>query len=214
MRRSDAARPGPAMMRPRRGRGARAAWAAAALAVAAAAAWLAGLAWFAGQIPRTVAEPLAETDAIVVLTGGAGRLSTGLALLAEGRARKLFVSGVYRSVDVAEILRVSRRAPEELECCIELGHDASDTRGNAAETRRWMDREGFASLRLVTASYHMPRSLAEFRRAMPEARIVPHPVFPPTVHVEAWWRWPGTALLLAGEFAKYLIAVARPGADA
>lgn len=171
-------------------------------------AWSAGFFWFIEQIPSRVEQPETMTDAIVVLTGGGGRLGAGLELLARGRARKLFVSGVYRGVEVAEILRAARRAPEELECCVDLGHDAVDTRSNANETGRWMAAEGFTSLRLVTASYHMPRSRVEFRRAMPTARMIAHPVFQGNVHIDEWWRWPGTTALLIGEYNKYLIAVA------
>ena len=71
-----------------------------------------------------------------------------------------------------------------------------------------MAAEGFSSLRLVTASYHIPRSRVEFRRAMPTARMIAHPVFPRSVHIDEWWRWPGTTALLIGEYSKYLIAVA------
>lgn len=171
-------------------------------------AWIAGFFWFVEQIPRRVEEPDTMTEAIVVLTGGAARLGAGLELLAQGRGEKLFISGVYRGVDVAEILRASRQSPEKLECCVELGHDAVDTRGNANETGKWMAAEGFTSLRLVTASYHMPRSRVEFRRAMPKTRLIAHPVFPSNVRIDNWWRWPGTASLLIGEYGKYLIAVA------
>ena len=170
----------------------------------------AGLIWFSQQIPRVVEDPFAETDAIVVLTGGAGRLGTGLELLAQGRAGRLFISGVYRGVDVAEILRVSRQAPDALECCIEVGHDATDTVGNARETAQWMAAEGLRSLRLVTASYHMPRSMTEFRRVMPDIVLVPHPVFTDTVQIETWWTSPRSLGLIASEFAKYLIGMARP----
>lgn len=171
-------------------------------------AWVAGFFWFIEQIPRQIEDPDSVTDAIVVLTGGAGRLGTGLDLLARGQGGKLFISGVYRGVDVAEILRASRKAPENLECCVELGHDAHDTRSNANETGQWVAAEGITSLRLVTASYHMPRSRIEFSRAMPTVRLIAHPVFPPSVHIDEWWRWPGTTSLLIGEYSKYLIASA------
>lgn len=172
--------------------------------------WCGGLVWFSQQIPHRVEDPDTVTDAIVVLTGGAGRLTTGLDLLARRQAEKLFISGVYQGVDVAEILRLSRQAPEELECCIELGYSATDTAGNARETARWMTIEGFTSLRLVTASYHMPRSLVEFRRAMPDVALTAHPVFTDNVHIDSWWRWPGTANLIAVEFTKYLMTTLGP----
>ena len=74
---------------------------------AAAIAWLAGLVWFVGLVPRNAAADPAATDAIVVLTGGSQRVENGLSLLAEGKAKKLFVSGVYRSTDVKALLRTS-----------------------------------------------------------------------------------------------------------
>ena len=55
----------------------------------------------------------------------------------------------------------------------------------------------------------MRRSLLEFRSAMPAARIVPHPVFPLAVKQAQWWRWPGTAELIASEYNKYLLALVR-----
>jgi uncharacterized SAM-binding protein YcdF (DUF218 family) len=171
--------------------------------------WFAGFLWFVGKLPGEVADPLRRTDAIVVLTGGSGRVRRGLDLLADKRAAKLFVSGVYRGVDVAELLRVSQRAPEELSCCVALGHEAETTHGNAIETAQWVRDNGFASLRLVTAAYHMPRSMMEFRRLMPGVEIVPHPVFPEHVKQDDWWRWPGSTYLLLGEYTKYLVAVVR-----
>ncbi len=181
-----------------------------ALLAALAVVWLGGLVWFARSIPGEIADSDSATDAIVVLTGGSLRVQSGLALLAGGKAKKLFVSGVYHSTDVTALLRISRQSPEHVACCIVLGHEADNTFGNALETAQWMRSEGFHSLRLVTASYHMPRSLLEFSRTMPEARIIPHPVFPERVKQERWWAWPGTASLIVAEYQKYLLALARP----
>jgi len=190
-------------------RGARAGALAGALLAAAAAAWLGGLAWFAGHARTIAAVAESRTDAIVVLTGGSKRMAEGFRLLAADRAEKLFVSGVYQGVEVAQLLELAQRDPGELDCCVVLGYAADDTRGNAAETAAWMREEGFASLRLVTSNYHMPRSLLELRRALPDAAIVPHPVDSDRVHLDEWWAWPGTALLIATEWNKYLFARLR-----
>jgi len=168
-----------------------------------------GFLWFVQQLPDRVAETQRHTDAIVVLTGGSGRVGQGLQLLAQGKADKLFVSGVYQGVDVAELLRVSQQDPEHLACCVALGYEAGTTEGNAIETAEWMRAQGYESLRLVTAAYHMPRSLLEFRRRMPEIEIVPHPVFPEHVKQDDWWRWPGSTHLLVGEYGKYVVARLR-----
>jgi len=181
-----------------------------ALLLALALLWLGGLIWFTHAIPDEVSDPGRETDAIVVLTGGSLRVESGLQLLASGMARKLFVSGVGAGVDVSGLLRIAGQSADRLACCIVLGHAADNTLGNAVETAAWMKNEGFHSLRLVTASYHMPRSLLEFSRAMPEVEIIAHPVFPESVKQERWWAWPGTASLIVGEYSKYLVALVRP----
>ena len=170
--------------------------------------WLVGLYHFAGLIPDPGRFSTDKSDAIVVLTGGARRVSEGLSLLERGLSKKLFVSGVYRGVDVHALLKIARRAPGEFECCIALGYLADSTRGNAAETSTWIKREKISSIRIVTASYHMPRSLLEFRHALPTAvRIVTHPVFPVGFRQDNWWRWRGSARLAISEYNKYLFAI-------
>ena len=171
--------------------------------------WAVGLLIFATSLETVAEDRDGEADAIVVLTGGSERLSRGLALLEAGKGRKLFISGVHKGVDLPELLRQLHLPQSEARCCIVLGHAADDTTGNAAETAAWMEAEHFTSLRLVTASYHMRRSVLEFRRAMPDATIVAHPVFPDAFKRDQWWRWPGTAHLLATEYTKYLAAQAR-----
>jgi len=172
--------------------------------------WLGGLVWFAETIPEVLDDPGESTDAIVVLTGGSQRLQSGLQLLAAGKAKMLFVSGVHHGVDVAALLRSVGQTPETVPCCVVLGHSADNTFGNAVETAAWMRQERFRSLRLVTSNYHMRRALLEFSRAMPEVRVVPHPVFPEAVRQERWWASPGTLELILGEYHKYLWALARP----
>ncbi|HZS81386.1 MAG TPA: YdcF family protein [Stellaceae bacterium] len=184
-----------------------------AIATGIALAWLAGLVWFAQSIPSAIEDPDTPTDAIVVLTGGSLRLEHGLDLLVAGKAKKLFVSGVHQGVPLAELLRHSPNVPAWVHCCIVLGHRADSTLGNAVETAAWMRRENYHSLRLVTASYHMRRSLFEFGRALPDIRIIAHPVFPARVKLAEWWEWPGTAALIIGEYDKYLGAVLRAAVE-
>lgn len=177
--------------------------------------WLLGLIWFAETIPDTVEDPDSTTDAIVVLTGGSQRIQAGLQLLAAGKAKKLFVSGVSPGVDIDALLRVEGQGAETntrdfVPCCIVLGHTADNTFGNALETATFMRDADFHSLRLVTASYHLRRSLLEFSRVMPDVTILPNPVFPENVKQERWWAWPGTLWLIIGEYNKYLAALVRP----
>jgi uncharacterized SAM-binding protein YcdF (DUF218 family) len=174
-----------------------------------AAGWAAGFVAFGVSMARAVEDADTRTDAIVVLTGGSERLAKGLALLDQGMGKMLFISGVHKGVDLAELLHRAGR-DQATSANIVLGHAADDTIGNAAETAQWMEASHFTSLRLVTASYHLRRASLEFRRAMPGVTIVANPVFPDAFKIKEWWRWPGTAHLLATEYTKYLGALARP----
>lgn len=183
------------------------------LALAVAAGWFSGLALFVVGSLMMSADPPGRTDAIVVLTGGRLRLETGLDLLAKGDAKKLFISGVNPQVNRAALLRVMGPAAEREACCIVLGHQADDTYGNARETAGWMHEEGYASLRLVTSWYHMRRAMLEFGRTMPRLRILASPVFAHHIDPERIWGWHGAAMLVIGEYHKYLAALARPVLD-
>jgi uncharacterized SAM-binding protein YcdF (DUF218 family) len=171
--------------------------------------WGAGLFAFAAAIPSVVEDTTTRTEAIVVLTGGSRRLATGLELLSRGMGRKLFVSGVYRGLDVAKLLELSKATPDEFECCVSIGHSAEDTAGNAKETAAWLNGMGLRSLRLVTSGYHMPRALLEFRHVLGDAELIPHAVFSDHVKRERWWAWPGTSSLIVSEYNKYLLAWTR-----
>jgi uncharacterized SAM-binding protein YcdF (DUF218 family) len=170
------------------------------------AAWTIGLLRFAATIPHVVEDAETPTEAIVVLTGGSERFTTGLRLLAQDKAGRMFVSGVHPDVDVGQLLVVAGEPSPDLAERIETGHAALDTAGNAAETAGWMQRRGYHSLRLVTSHYHMPRSLAEFRRALPEVRVIPHPVFSSSAAKTAWWQRPATIALVISEYNKYLLS--------
>jgi uncharacterized SAM-binding protein YcdF (DUF218 family) len=172
--------------------------------------WLGGFLHFVDDVTAlTPPPPDRATDGIVVLTGGAERIEAGLKLLAAGKAKRLLVTGVHKGTS-AEMLPLREKYPPALfACCVTLGTAAADTVGNAAEAGAWARKEGFKSLRLVTAAYHLPRSAVEFRRFMPDIELVPHAVFTDNVRLTEWYLHPGTARLLAGEFDKYVVSLVR-----
>lgn len=182
---------------------------------------LAGLIFVAGFVgfARSVADarPPADVraDGIVVLTGGAARIDGALALLAEKRASRLLISGVNPVVTPGVLAgRVAGDLRDELSCCVDLGHDARDTVGNAAETREWAESHHFSSVIVVTSDYHMARSMAELATAMPKVQLIAFPVSNPDLHLTRWWQEPGAIGLLAREYVKYLVAVARQALSA
>lgn len=176
--------------------------------------WVVGLVRFVDRLPRTAEAAPQKADAVVVLTGGSRRVDEGVALLEAGEAPVLFVSGVDERVDGKGIRSLlddgDTRLPDKLiDCCLVLGHGASDTIGNARETAIWMAVGDRMSMLLVTSNYHMPRAMLEFAHAMPDVQVIPHPVIPPDVRLDSWYRYPGTLALLANEYSKYLFATAR-----
>ena len=132
--------------------------------------YLLGYALFAVLLPSPAGDR--KTDAIVVLTGGAGRIERGLDLMKRERAKRMLISGVARTVRPVEL--AERHQADELlfECCIDLGREAVDTRSNAEETARWLKENRFGTLRLVTTDWHMPRARFELSRALGEGFTV------------------------------------------
>lgn len=139
-------------------------------------AWGLGFGWFALLLPQ----PLdgRTTDAIVVLTGGEGRLDRGLALMQDGAAKRMLISGVDRSVKPHE-LAVRYDVPDKLfNCCITLGREAIDTRSNGIETAQWLERRGYDTVRLITSDWHMRRASFELRQALPSDIILVYDAVP------------------------------------
>jgi uncharacterized SAM-binding protein YcdF (DUF218 family) len=158
-------------------------------------------------------DPIRKADAIVVVTGGADRLDAAVRILEQGAGSRLLISGVAQGTTREDLKARLGRTNGHFDCCVDLGWAARDTKGNAEETARWARRNGYHSLIVVTANYHMPRTLLELASVMPEIELVPYPVAPSTVQIETWWYDPETLRLVAGEYAKYVASLARLGAD-
>lgn len=189
-----------------------------AVAAAAAAGLLGGFLSFAETATRPYDISSPRTEAIVAMTGGSYRVSDAVALLGTGHGRRLLISGVNPLVREREIARAVPAASPLMACCIDLDHRALNTRGNAIETTKWTRLHAFRSLLVVTSSYHMPRTMLELQRLMPDVRLVPYPVQTGAVSVHAWWKDAASLKILGLEYAKYLIAAVglrldRPTAD-
>jgi len=126
--------------------------------------WCLGFAAFMLLLPPPLAAN--TTDAIVVPTGGAGRIDRGIALLRAHQARRMLVTGVAPGVRAADLAREYRTPQSLFACCIDLGADAVDTRSNAEETAAWVKAHGYRSVRLVTSDWHVPRARMELAAAM------------------------------------------------
>jgi uncharacterized SAM-binding protein YcdF (DUF218 family) len=150
-----------------------------------------------------------RADGIVALTGGEARIPAAIKLLAAGNGRRLLISGVNPSTTRQELVSLMPDSKVWFRCCIDVDKVARDTIGNANETQNWMEQRQFRSVIVVTASYHMPRSLAELRRALPDAELIPHPVRPRNLNVEDWWTDPRAFSLLLSEYVKFVPTLGR-----
>jgi len=167
----------------------------------------AGFLIFAQRIPAPLSFPpenANDAEGIVALTGDGDRLGPAVSLLEQGNAMRLLISGVNKLTTKRD-LKVLLHGGEHFECCADLGFAAEDTRGNAQEAARWTHAHGYRSVVVVTAAYHMPRSLIEFAAAMPDVKLVPYPVSPETSSAAGLQN----LRRLQGEYAKYLASVAR-----
>ena len=168
-----------------------------------------GFVWFVLHVPAEEVALDRNADGIVVLTGGASRISDAIELLAAGHGKRLLISGVHRTTSTAEIARIMPRYEGLVSCCVDLDHSAINTTSNAIETRRWVRERGFKSLIVVTSSYHMPRTMAELASQLPDTTLVPYAVVTEKMRSEPWWSNGQTAKLILSEYAKYVVAKLR-----
>ena len=170
--------------------------------------WLAGLVSFASALTRERGEPKAA-DAIVALTGGDTRLEEAVYLLRLDKGERLLISGVNPATTLEDIKTLVSGPDFLFDCCIDVERAAANTIGNADEAAQWVLDNDYASLIIVTADYHMPRSLLEFRRAMPDIELIPYSIQSDRIDISRWWYGQSTIRFMASEYNKYIASVIR-----
>ena len=158
-------------------------------------AYLLGFVLFAVTLGRPAPADARRTDAVVVITGGGGRIEHGLEVLAEGKAKRMLIAGADPLVTKRDLIRVVGANARLMRCCVDLGSESVDTRSNAEEAGRWMTKHGYDSLRLITSDWHMRRARYEFGKVLGDRyRLVP----------DAVRSEPGF-MTLFGEYNKYVL---------
>jgi uncharacterized SAM-binding protein YcdF (DUF218 family) len=173
------------------------------------AALIAGFFVYLNEIPAEHARTVRNADGIVVLTGAAQRMNDAVELLASNRGKRLLVSGVNPVTTSDELKKQIPDFARLSECCIDLGHEAQNTLGNAVETAAWAKKHGFKTLLIVTSAWHMPRALVELERETDGIELIPYPVVTERMREQRWWSSPQAARLLVFEYLKYLAALVR-----
>lgn len=169
----------------------------------------AGFLVFVATLPGPGESP-ASADGIVALTGGEQRIEAALSLLAEGKGKRLLISGLHPDTLRDDVAARAGAAPF-MDCCIDLDWIAQDTKGNAGSAAQWARDNGFGRIIVVTANYHMPRAILELEAIMPEADWEPYPVVPDIMAREDWWQDAAALKLLGSEYVKLIAAGARAG---
>lgn len=139
-------------------------------------AWALGFMLFWIRLPAPYQLENVEVDAVVVLTGGPDRLEAGLKLLQDKHAERMLLSGVHKDVLSHELSALTGAEQALFDCCVTLDYTPKNTLENAVETAKWIADNEVNSLILVTADYHIQRSILLFRKSMPSAIILQYPV--------------------------------------
>lgn len=106
------------------------------------------------------------TDAIVVITGGKGRIEHAMDMLADRQAKRMLVAGADPSVTKRDLVNRLGGRERLVRCCVDLGSESVDTRSNAEEAKRWLAHNQYRSLRLITSDWHMRRARFEFHKVL------------------------------------------------
>ena len=175
--------------------------------------FFAGFVLFVSTIPREEEEFHRSADGIVALTGGPSRIADAVELLTTGRGKRLLISGVNPSTTPGELIRLNPELEKLFACCVDLGHQALNTTGNAMEIAQWTRENQFRSIIVVTSAWHMPRALVELDRELAGVELVPRAVVSDRMRDEPWWTNPQTVRLLLVEYVKYLATFARVRLD-
>lgn len=171
--------------------------------------WAIGFVSFLHMVPSNPPETLPKTDGIVVLTGGAMRVQAGLELLDQDDEAKLLISGVGKGITLQDLLpHYPLLGHAQTHNKLVLGYHAQNTRGNAEEAKEWAEEHAIKSMVLVTAYYHIPRAKMEFKQWLPNARIIPYPVFPQEAQ-NAGSLHPAGLRSLMYEYHKYILTCWR-----
>ena len=116
-------------------------------------------------------------------------------MLADGKGKRLLIAGADPSVRKADLVHRLGGKEKLFDCCVDLGSESVDTRSNAEEANRWLERRNYRSIRLVTSDWHMRRARYEFNRQLdPDIKIVPDAV-----------RTEPNFMTLYAEYNKYLL---------
>ena len=144
---------------------------------------------------------------IVVATGGSNRILEGINIFNKYEKMKMLITGVGEGItksDIAKAISANNKQIKFLNCCVDLGNSALNTRGNAKEAFLWLTKNNSKNSFLVTANYHMPRLINEFNKVDPKLALNIIPVKPKLDPVKDIFI-PSNFIIVFREYLKFLI---------
>ena len=171
---------------------------------------------YVSDAPITIDQGQKSSKGIVIATGSEGRLEAGLTLILGENADRLLISGTGAGVTKPDIQRVANqngqfdkaRLKQVIDCCVDLDPAASNTQGNAIQSKQWADQHQLSQIILVTSDFHMPRAIKMFRAAMPDRTTIAHQVETPWLQPDQfgalrWWQSTRRMQIISREMVKY-----------
>lgn len=133
---------------------------------------------FAREYRNVTSEPInswsvdSYADCGVALTGGAGRVREGFALLAQKKIKKLIVSGVHPDVELRELAPQFPFLGDVSEKDVVLERRSGTTYGNAQQSLAITETLQCRDILLITSQRHMYRAYRTFAAAFPQPMVI------------------------------------------
>ena len=165
---------------------------------------------FPHLLARRVAAPFSGevADAILVFTGGDGRIATGYRAWKEGKGNELFILGAGPEAKLASILPEGEQLTQDDLPRIHFEGWSENTLENAVSAKSEVVSRTYRKVILVTSDYHVARAHLTLRKVLPPTvsiSVIPVPSawrkkgawhrLPRIFFVEGWKYW-GYRLLL------------------
>jgi len=117
--------------------------------------------------------PSRPADALMVLSGGEGRIAEGYRAWSSGAAAEFYILGAGRDVPLPRLVPAAAALTAAARARVHVEGWSENTLENAFSAKTAAEERKFSSVILVTSDYHVPRAWATFRKVLP-TRVALH----------------------------------------
>lgn len=123
-------------------------------------------------LPTMTANETFLCNAVVILTGGKGRIKNGIELARKLSCKKILISGVNVRTNLKDIQKTQLKQTKHEGLTIDIGYSAKNTLENSKEALYWCEENSIKSALIVTSDYHIPRTKIEFAKSKNDIKIL------------------------------------------